>query len=46
MIPTLFTSCNVLPSEGATASMAGQSRFRGPYWKNTLNINQLRRKSS
>ncbi len=28
--PTLFTSCNTLPPEGAAAPAARQSRFRGP----------------
>ncbi len=30
MAPTLFTSCNALPPEGAAAPAARQSRFRGP----------------
>ena len=30
--PTLFTSCNTLPPEGAAAPAARQSRFRGPGW--------------
>jgi hypothetical protein len=32
MAPTLFTSCNALPPEGAAAPAARQSRFRGPCW--------------
>jgi len=32
MTPTLFTSCNALPPEGAAAPAARQSRFRGPCW--------------
>ena len=30
--PTLFTSCNALPPEGAVAPAAWQSQFRGPCW--------------
>jgi hypothetical protein len=30
MTPTLFTSCNALPPEGAAAPAAWQSQFRGP----------------
>jgi hypothetical protein len=30
MAPTLFTSCNALPPEGAAAPAARQSRFCGP----------------
>ena len=33
LAPTLFTSCNALPPEGAAAPAARQSRFRGPCWR-------------
>ena len=35
LAPTLFTSCNALPPEGAAAPAARRSRFRGPGWLGT-----------
>jgi hypothetical protein len=33
MAPTLFTSCNTLPPEGAAAPAVWQSQSRGPDWR-------------